>query len=119
MDRLHPLIGILIMLALAWAIGERRRAVAWRPVWAGLGLALALAALLRWLPGVGSVLARLNAALAALPPATAAGPAMVCGYLGGAPLPFHPPGPGPTLLLAPPALPPGLGVSAPAAAPAP
>ena len=105
MDRLHPLIGILIMLALAWAIGERRRVVAWRPVWAGLGLALALAALLRWLPGVGTVLARLNAALDALQAATAAGTAMVFGYLGGAPLPFQPSGTGSSFVLAAQALP--------------
>jgi CNT family concentrative nucleoside transporter len=112
MDRLQPLTGIVLMLALAWVIGERKRAIAWRPVWAGLALALGLAALLRWLPGVGAVLARLNAGLDALQMATAAGTAMVFGYLGGAPLPFQPSGTGSSFVLAAQALPLVLVVSA-------
>ncbi|MBU6272908.1 MAG: nucleoside:proton symporter [Betaproteobacteria bacterium] len=112
MDRLHALTGILAMLALSWAIGERRRAIVWRPVWAGLTLALVLAALLRWLPGMGTVLAQLNRALDALQSATAAGTAMVFGYLGGAPLPFPASGPGSSFVLAAQALPLVLVVSA-------
>jgi CNT family concentrative nucleoside transporter len=86
--------GAVAMLALAWLASERRDAIAWRPVLGGVALAVVLAALVRWLPGAGTLLASANEALDALQTATSAGTAFVFGYLGGGPLPWSPSAPG-------------------------
>jgi CNT family concentrative nucleoside transporter len=112
MDQLHSALGATALLAIAWAASERRQAIVWRPVWAGMLLAGCLAAALRWLPGSAAVFAQANAALDALQAATAAGTAMVFGYLGGAPLPYPSTGPGSSFVLAAQALPLVLVVSA-------
>jgi CNT family concentrative nucleoside transporter len=112
MDQLHSALGAAALLAMAWAASERRQAIVWRPVWAGMLLAWCLAAALRWLPGSAAVFAQANAALDALQAATTAGTAMVFGYLGGGPLPYAPAGPGSSFVLAAQALPLVLVVSA-------
>jgi len=112
MTTIQGLAGLAALLALAWAASERRRAVVWRPVWGGLLLAFALAALLRFVPGTGTLLAAANAALDALQAATATGTAFVFGHLGGGPLPYEPTRPAATFVLATQALPLVLVVSA-------
>jgi CNT family concentrative nucleoside transporter len=105
MTVIHGALGVSAMLALAWLMSERRGAIVWRPVWAGILLALALAAAMRWLPGMAAVLAALNGGLDALQAATAAGTAFVFGHLGGGRLPYAPTDPGASFVLATQALP--------------
>lgn len=80
--------GIAGLLALAWLVAERRRAIPWRAVAAGLVLQLALTLALLKLPGAKAAFLWLNDALLALEKATQAGTAFVFGYLGGGPAPF-------------------------------
>jgi concentrative nucleoside transporter, CNT family len=84
--------GLVLLLALAWALSENRRAVPWRIVLAGLALQLALAALLLKAPPLQQFFLALNEILFALERATQAGTSFVFGFLGGAPLPFEPSG---------------------------
>ena len=109
---LHALAGIAAMVALAWAMSERRAAIAWRTVAGGLLLGLAIAAALRFLPGTSQLLVAMNGALDALVAATTAGTSFVFGHLGGGPLPYAPTDPGATFVLAARALPLVLVVSA-------
>jgi CNT family concentrative nucleoside transporter len=112
MAAIQGVFGAVAMLALAWLASERRDAIAWRPVLGGIALAVVLAALVRWLPGAGALLASANDALDALQTATSAGTAFVFGYLGGGPLPWSPSAPGLSFVLATQALPLVLTVSA-------
>src|SRR4051812_19270598 len=93
-------------------MSERRQAVAWRPVLAGMGVTLGLGAVLLEVPAVKRLFFGLNGALAALERATRVGTAFVFGYLGGAPLPFAETYPGASFVLAFRALPLVLVVSA-------
>jgi len=85
---LHSAIGFVLLLALAWAAGERRR-VPWRIVLPAAALTLLLALILLKAPPVQQVFLLLNGLLQALLQATQAGTSLVFGYLGGAPLPFE------------------------------
>jgi CNT family concentrative nucleoside transporter len=76
---LHAAVGIAGILALAWIVSERRRAVPWRAVVAGLLLQLPLAR---------TALLGLNDGMLALEKATQAGTSFVFGYLGGGEPPF-------------------------------
>jgi concentrative nucleoside transporter, CNT family len=104
--------GLIALLALAWAMSERRRTVRWRIVLSGLALQLALAALFLMAPPVKQIFLALNDALLGLERATQVGTAFVFGYLGGAPLPFTESHPGSGFVLAFRALPLVLVVSA-------
>jgi concentrative nucleoside transporter, CNT family len=104
--------GLIALLALAWAMSERRRTVRWRIVLSGLALQLALAALFLMAPPVKQIFLALNDALLGLERATQVGTAFVFGYLGGAPLPFTESHPGSSFVLAFRALPLVLVVSA-------
>jgi concentrative nucleoside transporter, CNT family len=112
MLRLQSVVGLFILLGIAWAIGENRRAPPWRIVVCGLALQIALAALLLKAPPFQQFFLGVNDALLALERATQAGTSLVFGYLGGAPLPYATSGPGSTFVLAFRALPIILVVSA-------
>jgi concentrative nucleoside transporter, CNT family len=86
---LQSLIGFVVLLAIAWLLGERRR-IPWRIVIGGVVLQLVLAVLLLEAPPLQAFFLALNDALGALERATRAGTALVFGYLGGADLPFDP-----------------------------
>ncbi len=85
----QSLFGFFALHALAWLVSERRRAVPWRPVLAGMALTLALATLFLKVPVFAELFLWLNRAVGALDGATQAGTSFVFGYLGGAPLPFE------------------------------
>jgi CNT family concentrative nucleoside transporter len=113
MDQLaHAVAGIAGLLALAWLASERRRAVPWRTVGAGLALQLALALLLLKLPMAKQAFLALNDAMLALEKATQAGTSLVFGYLGGGAPPFAVTDPASSFVLAFRALPLVLVVSA-------
>src|SRR5438874_2616410 len=105
MLQLQSAIGVIALLAIAWAISEHRRNVAWRPVTIGLALTIILAFVLIKVPKVAEVLAVVNRAVGAVAAATQAGTSFVFGYLGGGPLPYEVKVPGAEFVLAFQALP--------------
>ena len=99
------LLGMAVLLAVAYALSEDRRRIPWRTVGGGLLLQLGLALLLIELPFACLLLFRLDAAANALQSATDSGTGFVFGYLGGANLPFAEVSPGASFILAFKALP--------------
>jgi concentrative nucleoside transporter, CNT family len=112
MDALRPVLGIVLLLGLAFALGENRRGVRWRPVAGGVALQWALAMLLLWFPPARRAMLSVNDAAQALHTATLAGTRFVFGYLAGPPYPFTEPPPGAAFVLAFQALPLVLTISA-------
>jgi CNT family concentrative nucleoside transporter len=108
----QSLSGFFLLHALAWALSEDRKLIAWRPVIAGMLLTLALGVVLLKAPFVKDVFLALSDALNALEKATRDGTALVFGFLGGGPLPFAETYPGASFVLAFRALPLVLVVSA-------
>jgi len=97
---LQGLAALLVLLAIAFALSEDRRAIPLRVVIAGVGLQIALALLfIKFPPAVAAIL-KLTHGVEALQRATDAGTALVFGYLGGAPLPFAETKPGASFILA-------------------
>jgi concentrative nucleoside transporter, CNT family len=99
-------------VALAWLAGEKRSAVPWRAVVAGLALQLAMAVVFLKVTLVKEAFLKLNDALLVLEQATQAGTGLVFGYLGGGPAPFQVTDTGATFVLAFRALPLVLVISA-------
>ena len=102
---MRGVLGIFVLLLVAWALGERRRrgngqSISWRTVVAGLALQLVLAVLLLKFPLASQALLLLNRAALALQEATDQGTAFVFGYLGGGALPFVETAPGASFILA-------------------
>ena len=102
---MRGVLGIFVLLCLAWILGERRVGdvgwrVPWRTVFAGLGLQALLAVILLRLPLTSHALLLLNKLALALQQATDQGTAFVFGYLGGAALPFVETAPGASFILA-------------------
>jgi concentrative nucleoside transporter, CNT family len=97
-------LGMLLLLLLAWLLGERRsqdaRNIPWRTVVAGLALQIVLALLLLRLPPASRALLLLNKLALVLQQATDQGTAFVFGYLGGDALPFMETSPGASFILA-------------------
>src|SRR6185312_4790376 len=88
LPRLQSGLGICVLIALAWAFSENRKAVSFRQVAIALGLQLAIALLLLKFPPARNALFGLNGVVTALTDATKAGAGFVFGYLGGGPPPF-------------------------------
>jgi concentrative nucleoside transporter, CNT family len=105
LPNLQALAGTAALLAIAWALGERRRAVPVRDTLVGFLVTFGLAVLLIKVPQIRLAIAPLNDAVGAVAAATRAGTSFVFGYLGGGPLPFEPKIPGGGFVLAFQALP--------------
>ena len=88
-DILHALAGLLLLVALSWALSERRGEVRWRFVATGVALQVVLAILLLRIPALRDAVFSLNGALDVLERATQAGSQFLFGYLGGGPAPFE------------------------------
>lgn len=90
MGQLQPLLGILVLVAIGWALSEDRRA--FNPRWTAgaLAIQIVIALVLLKVPPLWQGLAALGEGVAALERASRAGSAYMFGYLGGAPLPFEP-----------------------------
>jgi len=112
MEMGQGLAGIVVILAVCWALSERQGAIRWRPVLVAMGLQFGLALLLLKMPGATQVFAVINGAVLAVQEATRAGTAFVFGYVGGGDLPFAEPYPGAAYVVAFQALPLILVVSA-------
>ncbi|HEY5046529.1 MAG TPA: nucleoside transporter C-terminal domain-containing protein [Rhizomicrobium sp.] len=85
---LQSALGICVIIALAWALSENRRAFPVRTVVVGLALQFSLALLLLKVAVARNALFSLNGIVDALRHATGAGTSFVFGYMGGAPPPF-------------------------------
>ncbi len=89
-DQLRPILGIAVLVALAFALSENRDA---RPsakwIAGALGLQAALALLIIRVPFVWTAMSYLNKGVSAIERATLKGSSYMFGYLGGAPLPFE------------------------------
>jgi concentrative nucleoside transporter, CNT family len=109
---MRGLLGLVALLAIAWALSEDRRRIPWRTVGAGMVLQWALAALLLGFRPASAVIFLLNDGATALQNATQIGTSFVFGYLGGPPLPFAETHPGASFILAFQALPLVLTISA-------
>jgi len=109
---LQGIVGIFVLLMLAWVASERRAAVGWRVILAGLGVQLALALVLFEIPAARAIFVPLNGLVEALQTATEAGTSFVFGFLGGGPAPYAVTDPGSGFILAFRALPLLLVVSA-------
>ncbi len=105
MQNLQSGIGVVALLAIAWAISEDRRAVSWRQATAGLALTVATALVLLKIPQVTAAFGAVNRAVEAIAAASRAGSSFVFGYLGGGPLPYELKVPGAEFVLALQALP--------------
>src|SRR6201991_1355519 len=94
MLQLQSAFGIIALLAIAWALGENRRAVSLKQAAIGLAATLLTAVILIKLPFVSRAFGAINDAVGAIAAATRAGTSFVFGYLGGGQLPFDPKAPG-------------------------
>jgi CNT family concentrative nucleoside transporter len=89
MQSLQSALGVVAIIALAFAISEDRRAVNWRQAGIGLGVTVALALIMLKVPKAEVAFAAINAAVEAVASATREGTAFVFGYVGGGPAPFE------------------------------
>jgi CNT family concentrative nucleoside transporter len=105
MLQLQSAFGIVALLAIAWALGENRRAVSLKQTAIGLAVTLLTAVILIKLPLVARAFGAINDAVGAIAAASRAGTSFVFGYLGGGPLPFDLKAPGADFILAFQALP--------------
>ena len=99
MPQLQSAAGLLLLCALAWALGGFRREASWRVLAGGLAGMLGLAALMLHVPWLRAGFALIGRAVDALARATQSGTALVFGYLGGGPLPFAEVTPGSSFIL--------------------
>lgn len=88
-DQLRPIVGIAVLVGLAWGLSENRGA---RPSlkWIGGALALqaGLALLIIRVPFIWAAMEYANKGVSAIERATLKGSSYMFGYLGGGPLPF-------------------------------
>ncbi len=96
----QAVLGIILIVGLAWVLSENRRAFPYRTAAAGLLVQFALAALLIKLPGSQIVFEWIGDGVDALVRSTVAGTTLVFGYLGGGPLPFEESYPGAAFVFA-------------------
>lgn len=88
-DQLRGLIGLAVLVALAWGFSEDRRSrPGWRWMLGALVLQGLLAVLIVRVPVVWQAVGLANSAVSAIEQATLKGSSYMFGYLGGAPLPF-------------------------------
>ena len=112
LNALIPMLGIGVVLLVAWGLSEDRAAVPWRTVLGGMALQLVLALVLIGFPPATRAVLALNDAVHAVQVATDAGTRFVFGYLAGPPFPFSEGAPGAAFILAFKALPLVLVISA-------
>jgi concentrative nucleoside transporter, CNT family len=109
---MRGVLGIAVILLLAWALSENRTRVPWRVVMVGVLLQFVLAFVFLRFPPARAAFLALNRAVEALQNATEAGTGFVFGYLGGGQLPFAETQPGASFIFAFRALPLVLVISA-------
>ena len=109
---MQAVLGIVVLIAFAWAISEERRKVRTGEILLGLSVTFLMAVVMLKVPFLRHVFGVLNKAVSLLEESTRAGTSFVFGYLGGGPLPFGETHPGSAFVLGLQALPIVLVVSA-------
>jgi CNT family concentrative nucleoside transporter len=94
LPHLQSALGIVAIIAIAWALSEDRRAFSWRMAAGTLLLQAGLALLLLKVSLARDALFSLNSLVTAVTTATNAGTSFVFGYLGAGPTPFAVTNPG-------------------------
>jgi CNT family concentrative nucleoside transporter len=105
MLQLQSALGVVALLAFAWAISEDRRAVDLKRAVVAFAVTLATAVILLKVPQIAFLFEGLARGVDAVSAATRAGTSFVFGYLGGGSLPFDVKSPGADFVLAFQALP--------------
>jgi CNT family concentrative nucleoside transporter len=100
MQHLQSVLGIVALIAFAWAISENRRRVSLRRIGVGLTVAIVLAVVFLKIPPVTRAFGSANHAIDAIAAASRAGTSFVFGYIGGGALPFELKFPGKEFVLA-------------------
>lgn len=100
MQNAQSLLGIFVLLALAWSVSEDRGTVAWKQAAIGLAVTLILAVVMLKMPGATVFFVAIGKAVDAIADATRAGTSFVFGYLGGGSLPYELKTPGAEFILA-------------------
>ena len=77
MHHYQGLIGLIILLLLAWSFSEQQKALNWRTVIVGIALQFILAAILVKLPASRKVFILLNGTIIALEKPTTAGTSLL------------------------------------------
>lgn len=85
---LQSLLGLVVIVAVCWAVSENRRAFPWRLALGAIGVQAALILALFAIPGSQGVLAAVTGAVDGLAAATAEGTQFVFGYLAGGDQPY-------------------------------
>ena len=85
---MQAIVGVFLLVALAYSLSENRPGVAWRAVAVGIGLQFLLALVLLKVPVVSQVLLGANKFVVAIEAATTAGTVFLFGFLGGGDVPF-------------------------------
>ena len=93
MQIIQPLVGLLLFLALAWALSENRRAIDWRIIPIGIAAQLLLALLMLKVPAVQFSMEVINQWVGSLVLVVEVGTTFIFGFLGGAPDPLTNPYP--------------------------
>ena len=86
---MQAILGIAVLVGLAWLLSENRSAVGWRMVLVGIGIQVVLALLLLRVSIVSDWLLLLNGIVHAIEKATTVGATFIFGYLSGGEQPFE------------------------------
>ncbi|MBO6783836.1 MAG: nucleoside:proton symporter [Alphaproteobacteria bacterium] len=97
---IQPVLGLIVLVAIAWLLSENRRRASIRIVLIGVAIQLAFAAVALSVPVVREAISAVNGIVLALDAATRAGTSLVFGFLGGGDLPFQESFPGASFVLA-------------------
>ena len=84
---MHALLGIIVLIALAWALSENRSGISWRVVVMGIAVQFFLAGLFLHSTWLSTVLVGINQFVNAVGDASSAGTVFLFGYLGGGEFP--------------------------------
>jgi len=98
--RLQGVLGIIVFLAIAWILSEKRASVKLKTLFSGVVVQFAIAGILLYVPVFKRFFLLLNNVVLALDSATRAGTSFVFGYIGGGPPPFMLQDPGANFVLA-------------------
>ena len=88
-ENAQSLLGLVLVLAVCWALSEDRSRFPWRLALGALAVQVALVLMLFGLPGARSVVRGINAAVDGLAAATAQGTQFVFGYMAGGAQPYQ------------------------------